>query len=121
FLKWRRVRTWSREHVADFRDFPLYCSFVDLFAKHLSGLIRQRTNIRSEQIRNGCCGKFSIADIEAKWLKVAVFESALAIVEHRQGFRFVRLHGGNCLFEHSFGLGGSAELSLGECGSGERH
>src|SRR5712691_234305 len=118
FLKQRSVRTRSRKQVADLRDFTLYGCFVDFLTKLLAVLVLQCPNIGAKQIRNSCCGDFAVANIEAKWLQVAVFESTLALVEHRECFRFVSLHSGNCPFEHSLGLSGSAELTLLRDGGG---
>ena len=82
FFKQRRVRTWSRKQVADLRDVSLSGCLVDFLAKLLAVLVLQCPNIGAQQIRHSGCGDFAVAHIETKWLKVTVFESALALVEH---------------------------------------
>jgi hypothetical protein len=93
FLIQRQVRPWSRQQVADLRDVPLSGGVVEFLATRLAGLVLQGPDSGAQHMRRSGCGDGAIAPIEAKGLQVAVFASVLALVEHRERLRFVRLHG----------------------------
>ena len=116
--------TASTRTVADLSNFTfrLLRRGVDVQAKSLGGALKgpavQPKQSLCVRVANG--NDLPVADIEAKWIEVAVPESTFSFVEHSERFGLIRFHGGDHLVEQSPSLLGRAVAFLRDCGGRER-
>src|SRR5580704_5149655 len=77
----RRCFAGFRKTVADLVNLPVLRRFVEFFAKGLAGRILQRPHILPAH-RWGTRHFDAVRKLEAERIEIAVFETALAVVEH---------------------------------------
>jgi len=110
---WRPVGARPWKHVADFGDLTLrfLSGGVEFWTKHLSRWILKGPGISPNQLFYGR-NELAVTEIEAEWVKIALLEVSLSLVELGQCDGFVCLYSGHSPVEHGPGLLSRAELVL---------
>src|SRR5262245_33768140 len=82
----RLISSRPGKHVAHCGDlaFGLLCRSVEFWAKHFASGILQRPAIGASQLLYAG-NELAVAKVEAEWVQIAILESVIAFVEHRQG------------------------------------
>src|SRR5262249_21653558 len=115
FRSWRCVGTMPWKHVADLCHLTLrlLSSGVEFGAVHLAGGILKGPDVRIQKFLCVVAGDgddLAVAEVEAKWIEVAIEESAFTLVDQIERLGLVRFQSGDRLIEHGPGLLRRAKL-----------
>src|SRR5437899_11899630 len=104
----RRLGSGARPPVGHALDLPFRRPLHDRFSEGKALLPDDVLEELALQVRMR--GQDAVRGVRAEDIEVAVFEAALALVEHREGLRLVLLQRGDGFLQHRLGFLLGAEL-----------